>query len=340
MSIFIKEHAFSVKKIEKVANGWNLYPIKSDRKKIFISNNYYKGKIPPFFRFPWQKIKLEITEVENFIISASVNGQKLFEVKEEDCPLKVQEAIKKDKELMAKLEKAEKEKEAKKQLFIAEIKATVDEFASTFPINQNLEDEASNLPICLRVYIKLHLFMGQKTANYQQRLSLMYVLCKLAYKYYRRHVPEDPKDRFLVSHRMSLRLEEPHYTDDYLVNMLEFIEQKDSEDSRRIKYEYYAPYFEVKQLLQDEFSELKDAKLLNYLNYVVRQIIKVYHEDYSCLLEKVDHYNMRGQPFKISEKDYSYIYEYMELLKFSSDILPDVIPSDKVEYFIFNFSLR
>ncbi len=49
------QRKFVIKKIKKVDDGWNLYPVDDPRLPIFISNKYYSGKMPPFFRWPWEK---------------------------------------------------------------------------------------------------------------------------------------------------------------------------------------------------------------------------------------------------------------------------------------------
>ena len=52
MNIFIIDKSYAIKKIKSVAGGWKLYPLDKNEKEIFISKQYYAGKMP--FMFPWQ----------------------------------------------------------------------------------------------------------------------------------------------------------------------------------------------------------------------------------------------------------------------------------------------
>ena len=73
-----------------------LYPLDKKDKPVFISNKNYAGKMPPFFKYPWQKLKLEVTEVLDFQVAVALNGVTLFEIKEEDYPPEIKEKLKKD----------------------------------------------------------------------------------------------------------------------------------------------------------------------------------------------------------------------------------------------------
>ena len=94
MNIFIIEKSYMIKKIKSVAGGWKLYPKDKNEKEIFISKQYYVGKMP--FMFPWQTFKLDIVYVWGsknneigFITSAVLNGNKLFEVPKKEYPANI-----------------------------------------------------------------------------------------------------------------------------------------------------------------------------------------------------------------------------------------------------------
>ena len=46
MNIFIIDKSYVIKKIKSVAGGWKLYPQDKNEKEIFISKQYYAGKMP------------------------------------------------------------------------------------------------------------------------------------------------------------------------------------------------------------------------------------------------------------------------------------------------------
>ena len=102
-NVFIKKICFRVRKIKKCPEGWVLGSARGNKETdedrvVFISNKYYTGKIPPFFKWPWQKLYLEFEQVDGFMLSAKINNKTLFTVASENLP----------PEIKVKLEKGEK----------------------------------------------------------------------------------------------------------------------------------------------------------------------------------------------------------------------------------------
>ena len=90
---FMKQRKFVINKIKKVDNGWNLYPVDDPSLPIFISNKYYSGKMPPFFRWPWEKIQVEVLFWGDFISLLKMNDKLVFNVGEEDYPDELKQSI-------------------------------------------------------------------------------------------------------------------------------------------------------------------------------------------------------------------------------------------------------
>ena len=143
MGIFMNKKSCEVTKIEPITDGWMLYPLDKKAEPVFISNKNYADKMPPFFKYPWQKLKLEVTEVLDFQVAAVLNGVTLFEIKEEDYPPEIKEKLKKERR------KQEDE----------EIKAALVEYLQKMPVKKVAlwENDLSNL----KVFLRLHCFRGQ-----------------------------------------------------------------------------------------------------------------------------------------------------------------------------------
>lgn len=205
MNIFMDKEKVSVKKIKETSDGWNLYPTDRDDAPIFISKKNYSGKMPPFFRWPWQEVELELTSVGEFQVSAALDGHTLFEISEKDYPAAV-------KELLEQGEVLHQEAVASVKKRDDAIKEALAAYLKVVPCNPNLESELSFLKLCLRVYMKMHLFKGTSGQDRLQRLNLMMLICQIVQRIYTRHV--DEKATFgitMASFGYSLRCDFPHY---------------------------------------------------------------------------------------------------------------------------------
>ena len=93
MNIFMEKKSCLVKKIKQTDNGWNLYPVDEEEKPIFISRENYSGDMPPFFKWPWQQVRLKITQIQDFQVSASIDDIMLFEIPEKDYPEEIKKRL-------------------------------------------------------------------------------------------------------------------------------------------------------------------------------------------------------------------------------------------------------
>lgn len=66
----------NVKKIMKSGESWIIRGTDEEEYKIPLSD--YNGKLPPKFKFPWQKHILEIETLWDEILFAQMDGVKLF----------------------------------------------------------------------------------------------------------------------------------------------------------------------------------------------------------------------------------------------------------------------
>ena len=122
-NIFIKKICFRVRKIKKCPEGWVLASARGNKETdedrvVFISNKYYTGKIPPFFKWPWQKLYLEFEQVDGFMLSAKINNKTLFTVASENLPPKIKVKLEKGEktEIQSKIEEYSKLRKEKQPL--------------------------------------------------------------------------------------------------------------------------------------------------------------------------------------------------------------------------------
>ena len=331
-SIFMKETEYLIQRIEERENGWYLYPKSEAEVPIFISCQQYAGKMPPKFKFFWQKRNLMLKKYKNFIISAVLDGVLLFEVEKEAYPEELcQKIAKEEQRYQAYLEECKVQDE--------QIKKDLESYLHELYCSQTLEDDISKLRIPLRAYLKLHLFKGIPSSDLLERVSLLFILCQMAERIYKRHVKETDKKRFgdLECTFATIKFGPALFGEmfpDYHFDMTGMEEAVGSEKS----HEVYETYYEAQQLIEAKFPACPDDLKL-YLNYVVRQLLYLYAEDWDELQSHFMQGGWSSQRLCTDEQDYLYCYEKMKLLHYTNFILPEEIPQDKIDDFVKHFSL-
>lgn len=329
MNIFMEKKSCLVKKIKQTDNGWNLYPIDEKEKPIFISRDNYSGNMPPFFKWPWQQVRLKITQIQDFQVSASIDDIMLFEIPEKDYP----EEIKKRLLYGEKLQKDYEEKQNKANEAI--LKA-LNEYLQTWPQNPHLESQISELKICFRPYLQLHLFKGPSSPEYVQRVNLMTKLCSIAQRIYYRHFDEKSllgTASAYWKYGMPVFGEPfPHYT-----LRAEEIEQAVNDKSKTdVTLE---DYYEADRLLTEVLPQIEDELLKRYLNYTIRDVLRAYAKD---LNELSSHYLTDAWDNRIctNEREYQRQFERMELLTYHSLILSEQFSDQTIKNFIGSYTLK
>ncbi len=310
MNMFIIEKSYVIKKIKSVADGWKMYPQDKKEKEIFISKQYYAGRMP--FKFPWQTFNLDIVSVWRprdeigFIISAALNGNKLFEVPKEEYPADVKKRVDAGEEL-------NKSQQEHIDFVNKTIISALDSLLPTLP-----EYKFTDLNVDLRFYLNLHSVKGEKTSEYQQRLRLMIILCIIAERIYKRHVNmNDCLNASLASIKFSLG--GPGYAD---WNM--------SFDPDCLAMQ---TFWEVDDLLNEMLPQINDIWLRQYLNYVVRDILRLFANDYYLICKgKLDPFEHFHEEYS-DEKVFRYNVAKMQMPKFKSFILPKVFSDDEIYSF-------
>lgn len=329
MNIFMEKKSCLVKKIKQTDNGWNLYPVDKDEKPIFISRDNYSGNMPPFFKWPWQQVRLKITQIQDFQVSASIDDIKLFEISEKDYP----EEIKKRLRYGEKLQKDYEEEQNKANDAI--LKA-LNEYLQTWPQNQHLESQISELKICFRPYLQLHLFKGPSTPEYVQRVNLMAKLCEIAQRIYYRHF--DEKGLFGTASAY-LKYGTPVFGEPFPHYSLRAEEVKQAVKDPHTTDVTLADYYEVDRLLTEVLPPIEDELLQRYLNYTVRDVLRYYAKD---LNELSSHYltDAWGNRICTNEREYQHQFQNMELLTYHSLILPEHFSDQNIQDFIGYYTLK
>ena len=329
MNIFMEQKSCLVKKIKQTDNGWNLYPVDEEEKPIFISRDNYSGNMPPFFKWPWQQVRLKITQIQDFQVSASIDDIMLFEIQEKNYP----EEIKKRLSYGEKLQKDYEEEQNKANEAI--LKA-LNEYLQTWPQNQHLESQISELKICFRPYLQLHLFKGPSTPEYVQRVNLMAKLCEIAQRIYYRHFDEKG---LLGTASAYLKYGTPVFGEPFPHYSLRAEEVKQAVKDPHTTDVTLADYYEVDRLLTEVLPPIEDELLQRYLNYTVRDVLRYYARDLHKLSANylTDAWDKR---ICLDEQEYQRQFKSMELLKYHSLILPEHFSDQNLQDFIGYYTLK
>ena len=334
MNIFMTKKSCEVTKIEPTTDGWMLYPLDKKAKPVFISNKNYAGKMPPFIKWPWQKLKLEVTEVLDFQVAAVLNGVTLIEIKDVDYPPEIKEKIEKRRRHLQEIKLEDQQEDE-------EIKAALVEYLQKMPVKKValLENDLSNLKVCLRVFLQLHCFRGQGDKHHLARLNLMLKLAEMVQRIYYRRVDEKSflgtsEGCFWYSFfRVFNRIYDYHAA----INMLEKREKDSLIDEGVTAWDDYS---EVDKLLDDWLDvPVENLKLRVYLNYVVMEVTYLFAYDNNELLYHLSK-DAWGRRWLTDEQEYKQKYHKMKMLKYSSFVLPEVLADEVIVNYICQSSLK
>ena len=332
MNISKRKESFAVQRIEKLENGWKFYPADGSKKPIFIDLQQFSGQLPRKFRFFWQKRQFEYEHYNEFIVSATLDGIRLFEIPEEKYP----ENLKKDLAAFRKkwadyLQRCKQEDE--------QLQINLRAYMYLIPSDKNLEDKISNLRIPLRVYLKLHLFRSS-AENIQKRVYLMLQLCQIAERIYKRHIKETDKEHSpdWTCTFATLQFGPLAHDDiwpDYHFDMVNMEKSTGIEKTHKV----YATYYEAETLIRETLPTTNNMFIERYLNYLVRKLLGLFAEDWDTL-----QHNMRRSGWSnlrrcTDEEDYAHKYRQMKLLHHTNFILPEEFSQTQIDDFINNYSL-
>ena len=329
MNIFMKKKSCLVKKIKQTDNGWNLYPVDEEEKPIFISRENYSGNMPPFFKWPWQRVNLEVLQVGDFQVSVSINDINLFEIPENNYPEKIQKRL-------SYGEKLEKDYEAFQKKTDEAIVKALNSYLQIWSRNPNLESQISELKICFRPYLQLHLFKGPSASEYVQKVNLMAKLCEIAQRIYYRHFDEKS---LLGTTSAYLKYGIQLFNEVFPPYELRVEEIEQAVNDKSKTDVTLADYYEADRLLTEVLPPIEDELLKRYLNYTVRDILRYYARD----LEKLSNHYLTdawGNRTCTNEREYQRQFESMELLKYHSLILPEQFSDQIIKNFIDSYTLK
>jgi len=100
----------------------------------------------------------------------------------------------------------------------------------------------------------------------------------------------------------------------------------------------YETYYEAEQLIVEQLPQCQE-NVKRYLNFVVRQLLHLYSEDWDELQSHFMRDGWSCQRLCTDEEDYLYRYKKMKLLHYTNFILPEEIPQDKIDDFVKHFNL-
>ena len=322
-NVFIKKTCFRVRKIKKCPEGWVLGSARGNKETdedrvVFISNKYYAGKMPPFFRWPWQKLYLEFAQVYGFICSAKINDKVLFEISRADFP----------PDIKAKLEEDEKKLQKTKAFYEQmdnDIKAALAEYLPKIPVNPLFEDEMADLHVCFRAYLKLHWQKSKQIPDFKQRLSLATSLCKAAQRICKRHFDFSTSLSIVFMLLKAPLFFHPSYRTD-----IKFLEEQNPDAAKSL----FATYYEIDEMLDALLPKVENESLKRYLIYVVEKLCLIFISDYVEFARNNNH-NQLDSDTQI----YRNCCSDVKLPYFSNFILPDTFAKNETETFFQTHSL-
>ena len=332
LSIFIEKTTLPLRRIEKCDDGWKLYPAGQSEQPIFISRQQYDGKMPPTFKFFWEKRILTLKKYDDFIVSAHLDGVLLFEVEAKSYPEKLKKEIAAvEQNYQNYLEQCKKEDE--------QLEKDLVDYLPLISTCSTLEDDISSLRVPLRVYLKLHFFRGTPSSDFQQRLALMFVLSQIAERIYKRHVSETDKKYSLDLDCCFAALRfGPLFHDDIFPNYHFDMKRMEEAVGLESAHETYENYYEAEQLIAERLPKCPE-NIKRYLNYVVRELLYLFAEDWNELQSNFMRDGWNNSRLCSDEQDYQYCFEKMKLLHYTNIILPEKIPQNKIDDFVKHFNL-
>lgn len=295
--------------------------------EFHLDKGLYNGKMPPKFRWLWQRQELELKlfQINDFVVSAELDGVKLFEISKEDFPERIKQFIQKlcrfeEKMMQSALEDRRKREDKLNQILQV--------YISNFPVNKSLEEEASSLPVCLRTYFKLHLLKGKRTEDRRSRLSLMFEILKVVDLWYRRYKRGGTFGVVQTSFRFI------HIPLDGLDNIEAY--------KKVVPQEYqhlFHDYDEVREIISERFPPIDDYMVRDYLIRTVQKIAIDYSSD--CLTLEVNQIkDAWGHRINSDEEDYRRSYKKMKMLSHSNFILPENFDEEQKECFFSRYNLQ
>lgn len=327
-NVFIKKICFRVRKIKKCPEGWVLGSARGNKETdedrvVFISNKYYTGKIPPFFKWPWQKLYLEFEQVDDFMLSAKINNKTLFTVASENLPPEIKVKLEKGEKLLQKA-KAHYEQMDK------DIKEALEKYLPNIPVNPLFEDEMADLHICFRAYLKLHWQKGTKLPDAGQRLSLSILLCKAAQRICKRHFKFDASFSLVFLSLKAALFFHPDYRAD---------RKKLEEQNPDAVKDLFAAYYEIDEILDVLLPKVEDEALKRYLVYVVEKLGLFFTSDYVQFMAEMDYNAFTGKPTESDVNAYKRCCTEVEMPYFSNFILPDKFTKEDAKTFFWTHDL-
>lgn len=295
--------------------------------EFHLDKGLYNGKMPPKFRWLWQRQELELKlfQINDFVVSAELDGVKLFEISEEDFPERIKQFIQKLCRFEEKMMQSALEDRRKRE---DKLKQKLQVYISNFPVNKSLEEEATSLPVCLRTYFKLHLLCGKRTEDRLSRLSLMLEVLKVVELWCRRYEQEGPLGAVITS-MCFINVPFDWFED------VEMYRSVAKEDQMGI----FRNYDEVKEIISEHFPPIEEKSVRDYLIYIVQKIAVDYTSD--CVTLDINHAtNAWGERVFSDEQDYKEAYKKMKMRFHSNFILPETFDEEQQKYFFSRYNLK
>lgn len=308
-SLLMKE-SMLIGKIRKESGGWTIFSSASRPDEVFISSEYYQGKMPPSFHFPWKALKLEFVRVNGYVLEASMNGELLYKLSEEEFP----EAVISYIEQMAEILQSEHNNIAKRE---TEVSEALKIYLVQIAVDPDLENKIFELPVCFRAFLQMHLLVGAQSEDAFKRLTLLYQLCDIANRIRRRY-----HTHLYGVHAFPFGF---HFDDWKLSD--------EQLESRRSLYKLSPQVISVMNMV---LPPVEHQLLKRYLVCEVKRLIADFVAD-SDTLEGNYSYDPWMRRSKTDSEDYAKCWQKMKLPKFETLLLPDELSEEQKNYFFKNY---
>ena len=315
----------NVKKIMKSGESWIIRGTDEKEYKIPLSDDN-NGKLPPKFKFPWQKHILEIETLWDEILFAQMDGVKLFR-KHSPSPA--------TQKLVNLFDKAMAQETEERLLIKEQITLRLNNFIEVQEIPNDLEKQINSMPFLFRGWLKGLLYSQKQTCFDKKKLTLLFRLSRTANAILKRY-NGDTLDSWKTLNGLSMMLKDYLQQDDvhYQLHMPEDVLKihQDAED----KYQFPGRYGECKEAVWENGLFEKDdvqKHLLLFFTMFVRKIMRAYVDDMDTLRYSIRR-DFYGRRIYSDEEEYKNAIDKLKLHKLTDDFWDVCLSEKQIDYLV------
>lgn len=170
------KRTFIVKRVKKYKNSYLIY-CKQRKEPFALPVKLCIGKLPPKFKWPWQKSSLEVETIGNLAMEAKFDGIQIYHRKEESLTPEQKDYIK----VIEEEQRIFNERIAVHKKLLEKL---LERFLINYSSNILLVNEIEKLPVCAKMWLKALFFNRSQDANNLKRLAMLAEFAQIADEIY------------------------------------------------------------------------------------------------------------------------------------------------------------